>query len=249
MVRALRTFAALLAVAAAAGCTVSETNPPALAGPSELGLSLTLAATPDVLSQDGSSQSTVVIQAMDPNGQPVRNLGLRVEVTLGGRPADYGTLVPGKNVSTGSDGRATLWYTAPPAPVQSVDTGANIITLAVTPSGSDYRTANPRTVDIRLVPLGVIVPQGGPTADFIFGPPLPRVLELVQFDGSLSTTEPGSTVDVYTWNFGDGDPPKEVKGSSATTHDFLKAGTYAVSLKVTDSAGRTHTVTKAVTIS
>ena len=42
MVRALRTLAALLAVAAAAGCTVSETNPPALVGPSELGLSLTL---------------------------------------------------------------------------------------------------------------------------------------------------------------------------------------------------------------
>ena len=90
------------------------------------------------------------------------------------------------------------------------------------------------------MPPGVIVPPTGPTADFIFGPPLPRALEFVQFDGSLSTTEPGSTIDVYTWNFGDGDPPKEVKGSSATTHDFLKAGTYAVSLKVTDSAGRTH---------
>jgi hypothetical protein len=235
MVRALRTFAALMAVAAAAGCTVSETNPPALAGPSELGLSLTLTATPDVLTQDGSAQAKVVI-GRDQNGAK-RNLDLRVDIAW--RPIRLRHASPGK-----TRGRAAMLCHGAPRAVRRT-----IITLAVTPSGSDYRTADPRTVDIRLVPLGVIVPQGGPTADFVFGPPLPRALEFVQFDGSLSTTEPGSTIDVYTWNFGDGDPPKEVKGSSATTHDFQKAGTFAVSLKVTDSAGRTHTVTKAVTIS
>ena len=246
MERALRTFAALLAVAAVAGCTVKGTSYPALTGPSELGLSLTLSATPDVLSQDGSSQAQVEIVARDPNGQPVRK-DFRVEITLAGRPADYGTLSPGKTVSTGSDGRARLVYTAPPAPLQAVDTGANIITLAVTPLGSDYNAATTRTVDIRLVPPGVIVPPNGPIADFTFAPTSPRALELVQFDGGTSTTDQGATIDVYNWNFGDGDT-KEVKGTSATTHDFLKAGTYVVSLKISDSMGRTHTVSKAVTI-
>jgi hypothetical protein len=248
MVRAFRTFVALCAVAAATACTMKGTDTPPLAGPSELGLSLTLTATPDVLSQDGSDQATLVIQARDATGQPVRNLGLRVEIVLAGRPADYGTLSPGKVVSTGSDGRAVVVYTAPAAPLQTVDTGSNIITLAVTPSGTDYNNATTRTVNIRLVPPGVIVPTSGPRADFTFAPSVPRVLEIIQFDGSLSTTDQGATIDVYTWTFGDGDVKVINAPMTSTTHDFLKAGVYSVSLKVADSMGRTHTVTKAVTI-
>jgi len=52
-----------LALAASVGCTVHKTEAPPLSGPSELSLSLTMLATPDTLSQDGFSQSTIVIQA------------------------------------------------------------------------------------------------------------------------------------------------------------------------------------------
>ena len=245
MVRALRTFAALLAVAAAAGCTVSETNPPALVGPSELGLSLTLTARPDVLTQDGSSQAQIEIQARDQNGQPKREaIPLRVEITVGGLIADYGTLSPGKNVSTGSDGRAVITYTAPPA---SLVSGDSVITLTVTPVGTDYITANPRTVNIRLVPPGIITGPG-PNADFLFSPTAPVTGAVVQFDASLSAPAEGQKITVYAWDFGDGDK-KVVNGSPITTHDFMTAGTFVVSLTVTDSGGSTHTVRKTVTIS
>ena len=47
----------LVAVMTATGCTVKETNAPAVTGPSELGLSVKVTATPDVLTMDGQSQS------------------------------------------------------------------------------------------------------------------------------------------------------------------------------------------------
>ena len=248
MVRALRTFAVLLAVAAAAGCTVKETNPPALAGPSELGLSLALQATPDVLTQDGSAQAQVVVTARDPNGQPVRNLGVRVEITQGGRIADYGTLSPGKNVSTGSDGRAILTYTAPPAPLQSVDTGADIITLAVTPSGSDYAQAVTRTVNIRLVPPGVIIPPSNITAGFT-SPATAAELENVVFnaspcgDGDAKDCTRGSIAG-YAWDFGDG----TTGTGMTTTHQYHRSGTYLVTLTVSDALGRAVSTSKSCVI-
>ena len=246
MVRALRTFAALLAVAAAAGCTVSETNPPPLAGPSELGLSFTLAARPDVLTQDGSSQAEIRIQAWNQNGQPRREVvPLRVEITVGGLAVDYGTLSPGKNISTGSDGLAILTYTAPPAPLVSADT---VITLTVTPVGADYNNATPRTVDIRLVPPGVITGLDAPSADFLFSPTAPGVGAVVQFDASFSRASPGQSIAVYEWDFGDG-YRKVIHGSATTTHDFMTARTFAVSLTITDSGGSTHTVAKPVKVS
>ena len=64
-----------------AGCTVSHTPAPPLQGPSELGLSLTITANPDVLSMDGASQSRITIEARDANGQLLPNKQLRVEIS------------------------------------------------------------------------------------------------------------------------------------------------------------------------
>jgi len=69
MARALRFLALVAAVAlGASACTVKKTEAPALTGPSELGLSLTVSATPDILTQDGSSQATVTVVARDSAG-------------------------------------------------------------------------------------------------------------------------------------------------------------------------------------
>ncbi|QDY88907.1 PKD domain-containing protein [Arthrobacter sp. UKPF54-2] len=63
------------------------------------------------------------------------------------------------------------------------------------------------------------------------------------FDGSGSTDTDG-TVAGYAWNFGDG-----ATGSGATaSHGYAAAGTYQVTLTVTDNAGATGTVTRAVTV-
>src|SRR5688572_5936866 len=56
----------------AAGCTLNDASAPPLQGPSELGLSLSLSAIPDMLAHDGASQAQIIVQARDANGQPAR---------------------------------------------------------------------------------------------------------------------------------------------------------------------------------
>jgi len=69
---------------AIAGCALDKQGAPSLTGPSELALSLTTTATPDVITQDGTSQSTIQIVARGPNGQPwTEPLQLRAEVRVG----------------------------------------------------------------------------------------------------------------------------------------------------------------------
>jgi PKD repeat protein len=215
---------------ALAGCTIKKTDKPPLAGPSELALALSLYANPDVLTQDGASQSQVVIQARDPNGQPVKNLPLRADIVVDGVYVDYGRL-SAKNLVTESDGRATTFYTPPIASLIAVDPG-RVVTILVTPIGSDYRGAEPRRVDIRLVPPGVITPPNGtPTPAFSFSPTSPLTYTPVYFDASASTDD-GQIVS-YTWNFGDG---SSGSGQQAT-HEYREAGDYLVTLTIVDDMG------------
>src|SRR5690349_8633412 len=87
-----RTAAALVAVAATAACTVHSTDVPSLAGPSELALTLKVTATPDSITQDGGSQSSVKVTAIGPDGKPISGLPVRVDMVVGGVPQDFGTL-------------------------------------------------------------------------------------------------------------------------------------------------------------
>src|SRR5687768_9316220 len=106
-----KTFMLITAVAAA-GCTMANVDPPPLAGPSEMSLALTVSANPDVLSLDGSSQSLITIEARDTNGQLATNVPLRVEILADGLVTDFGAL-SARTLVTGSNGRASLTYTAP----------------------------------------------------------------------------------------------------------------------------------------
>jgi len=64
------------------------------------------------------------------------------------------------------------------------------------------------------------------------------------FDGSGSSA-PGSTITSYAWSFGDGG-----NGSGATaSHAYAAAGTYPVTLTVTNAQGLTGSVTQQVTVS
>ena len=87
------------------------------------------------------------------NGEPLRNLSLRNEITVGGMPVDFGTL-SARNAVTGADGRATFVYTAPPSPAVAVD-AFTVVDIVVTPIGSDFNNSASRTAAIRLVPPGV----------------------------------------------------------------------------------------------
>src|ERR1700730_11471487 len=84
--------AAALALLAVSSCTTKKQPTPSLTGPADVGTSLSITATPDVLAQDGASQALVTITARDGNGQPIRSLPLRAEIAVSGTIADFGTL-------------------------------------------------------------------------------------------------------------------------------------------------------------
>src|SRR6266496_4472251 len=64
------------------------------------------------------------------------------------------------------------------------------------------------------------------------------------FDGSDSKGF-DATITSYSWNFGDGSPAET---GSAVTHTYAAAGSYKVTLTVTDSGGATDTQTNNVTV-
>lgn len=242
------TVAALCATAlsaALAGCTVKKTEAPALAGPSEYGLSLRTTVTPDILEQDGLSQSVVEIVARGPDGRPQRGVPLRVEINVGGVAVDYGRL-SNRSPVTGDDGVARVTYTSPPPPAEAVDT-FTIVTLYITPVGGDFAGSNSRSVELRLVPRGVIIPpNNAPVPAFVVSPTPVTSLTPVTFDASGTRDEGGAcgAACAYSWNFGDGS-----SGSGmVTTHEFRTAGTFVVRLTVIDARGGSATTSQSITV-
>src|SRR5687768_3548221 len=211
----------------AAGCTMANVEPPPLAGPSEMSLALTISANPDVLSLDGFSQTLVTIEARDTNGQLATNVPLRVEILANGLTTDFGAL-SARTLVTGSNGRASFTYTAPPF------VGGEIpeLQLSVTPTGTDASAHFRRVVSVRLVQPGSI--GVNPTADFTFVPEKPAAFADVRFDGSISTAGLGAVITSYVWDFGDGRSATGVR----PTHQYREVGNYLVTLTVTDSNGR-----------
>ena len=216
---------ALLAVALfASACTVTDTVPPPLSGPSELSLSLAITANPDVLSQDGGSQSVISIDARDAKGQPAANQLLYLEIDGG----DFGAL-SARTVVTNGQGRATFTYTAPAG---SPGNETSNVAIRVRPSGTDNAAQLSRVVNIRLNPSGTIN-TGAPTPRFTFLPTDPGANQTVRFDATLSTPSRGAEIRTYTWDFGDG---SSATGATAS-HAYSAPGSYGVKLTVTDSQG------------
>lgn len=230
----LTKFIAPFLLAATVACTVQETAPPPLTGPSELALRIAMQALPDSILQDGFSQSVINIDASGVEGRPVRGLPMRVEIIAGGVIQDFGTL-SAKTVVTGDDGRARVTYTAPPRPAEPVD-DFTVITIFATPIGNDQRGEIPRSVDIRLVPPGVILPpNSAPVPEFDVSPPAPTSFENVTFDASRTTDEgfPCGPRCTYAWDFGDGTTATGIFAS----HTYRTIGTFQVKLTVTDQRG------------
>ena len=232
-------------VLTAAGCTVKDSQAPALTGPSGLALTLNLNAIPDSLSQDGGSQSSVKVTAIGPDGRPQSGVPLRVDMMVGGVAQDYGSL-SARSIVTNSDGVATVIYTAPPGPSNGVfgtcnSLPGNCVSIVATATGTNFATANPQQVQIRLVPTGIILPPASqPTAAFTMSPTTALANVPVIFDASNSTPGTGaSSISSYSWNFGDG-----TSGTgSSVSHTFTSQQTFNVSLTVTNDRGLSATTT------
>jgi PKD repeat protein len=226
--------AASLAAGTGIGCSVEEPSP-SMTGPSEFATSIALAASPDQLPRDGSSQSMVTATVRNEAGRPVSGQRLAVSTNVG--------TVSQSEVVTGEDGRATFAFVAPGAGV-----GFSSAAISVTPIGGTTRTSFARTLNIPLTGRSGVTSAREPIALFTFSPTAPTQGDIVTFDASTSTDE-GTTVRcldlcTYSWDFGG-----EATGSGrVTTYRFQSARTYSVTLTVTDAAGSTGTSTQNVAV-
>jgi len=86
----------------------------------------------------------------------------------------------------------------------------------------------------------ITIGQGAlPTAAFVLSPSSPVVNQTVNFNAAGSQAEPGHNISNYAWTFGDG----STGGGALATHAYSNAGTYTVTLQVTDDVGRKSTLT------
>jgi PKD repeat protein len=249
----------IAAAVGVAGCT-KKTEAPPPTGPSTTGLSLELFASPDVLDIDGLSQSQITITARGPDGAPLSNVGVNLDIVAGSTIVDIGRLST-KSVNTGSDGRATVTYTSPAGAPQGNSDSFSTITIMGIPAGNDFSNAVARSVDIRLRPRGVILPEAfAPVPRFTFGPTPAIEDQDIRFDASSSiascapdpsdpnnaakcTPGPGNIVS-YLWDFGNGRTGNGVKSSTF----YQATGTFTVKLTVTNDRGLTNSATQPITI-
>lgn len=242
---ALYLLAAAVALTAS-GCLNEDASPDPFIGPSELGLALSLSASPDVLPTDGASQSLLTILARDGAGQAVPNLSLRLQLRFGGVLQDVGR-ISARTLVTGQNGTALATYTAPAA--GAVDGGAAVEVL-VTPVGDNFANAVPRTMTIRLVPTGTVVPPQDYTTGFRFSPDSPAEFQEVLFETACvagtqnCVHDPSGQVVRYAWAFGDG----ATGAGPSVTHAYAGPGTFSVTLTVTDAFGRTASTIRTVTV-
>jgi PKD repeat protein len=253
MAKALRTFAAVAAALVVGGCTVHQAAAPSLSGPSELALSFGVTATPDTLTQDGTSQSVVRVAAFDAQGKPLAGLAVRLDIGVNGVLQDYGRLST-KSIVTGSDGKATTVYTAPPpVPTGGVyDTPA--VTIVATPIGDNFQAASTQSATIHLVPPGIILPPSdAPTPKFSYYPTPVTVGASTAFDASGSCAVavdangncPGAgTITSYSWDFGDG----STGSGRQVSHTFTAPSSYTVTLTVKNDLGLAASSAQAIAV-
>jgi hypothetical protein len=253
---ARRLWAPVLAlVLAGGGCGLNEVDMPEFDGPAELGTSVTLTASPDIVVADGFSTALVQATVRDQNGRPVsgRPIFFSVADALG-RSADIGSLRSGTGTGVGtgitqatnSQGIAQVIYESP---ARTDATANQTITIAARPVGTDANAALYREVRIELRSAEPrLFPQDPtntpPTCFFIIEPAQGpyRVRQTISFQTRSADLD--GTIVRYEWFFGDGtrsDRPDVAKV-------YLFSGTYTVTHVVTDNVGGQSACSAAITI-
>ena len=115
------------------------------------------------------------------------------------------------------------------------DAGTFSATLTVTDTGGSMGSRS-KTV--------VVGTSGDPVAGFVFSPTTPGIGDQIVFNGASSTAVSPRTIVSYAWEFGTG----STRSGMIVSKTYDTAGTYNVSLTVTDDAGNKGTTSQAVTV-
>lgn len=127
--------------------------------------------------------------------------------------------------------------------VQGVGAVGQSSTLTLTLFTFNDKDGNniPRTIQNGTITLKASAPAGATAADFSFGPTNPSPGTSVQFSDRSSS---GLSITSWRWDFGD--------GASSTVqnpvHTFANAGSFTVTLTITDSNGTVATASKTITV-
>lgn len=233
MTRRLLTIWAVVTAVSGAACTVSQAPTPTLAGPSGFATNITVTANPDTVVLNGQ-QSLIIVQARDATGAPLANLRVHLDVLVGGLPSNCGRLSL-TDVTTASDGTSAVVFTAPtfPLPMPECSGLGGSLTIRVFAVGTNAMATNPVSASINVLTPSSISQSTVFAVNFTMSPNPGVVNVPVTFSNSGSVS-PGHTITSYVWTFSDG----ATKSGSSVTHDFNPAGTYTVTLTITDDIGQ-----------
>lgn len=190
----------------------------------------------------GTSQNVLVINPAVPNASFTSSPGAPAVAQAVQFNATASTAAAGHTITRYAwnfgDGSTTASSSSTTSHSYS-SAGLFTVTLTVTDDVGQTNTASNTTT----VSAGI-------TALFTVSPTNPRVSDTVTFNGSGSTTTSGATFTKFLWDFGDNSGEVDTGSTSTTTHVYSVGGgrIYTVRLTVTDSAGRTATVTLTVTV-
>ena len=195
----------LASVLLSSACNVHETVPPPLTGPSELALSLSMAASPDHVTQDGSSTATIAVIAREINGKPISNVELRFDIVVNNQAPTSAACRPRRRLPTDRDARRSS--TRRPPLRRSRRAGRRrVVTITAEPVGTNFSTSNvlDRQVELLVAPPPPPPPvAGAPTASVTFSPASPKVGQIVTFNAASSAAQAGHQIMDWYWEFGD----------------------------------------------
>jgi PKD repeat protein len=178
--------------------------------------------------QVGSSNQPPVASFAATPTQPMVNAWVQFDAT-GSTDSDGSITSYSWNFGDGTtDTGNVAWH-------RFASSGTFVVTLTV--------TDNDGATDATSMAIQVGSANQAPVASFAYTPTNPLVNAWVQFDATGSSDSDGSIAS-YAWNFGDG----TTDTGSVVWHRFSSAGTYLVTLTVTDNDGATNSTSQSVVV-
>ena len=220
------------------GTGVSATHSYAMAGT----FTVTLTVTDDTGATNSVMTDIIVTDAAPPvNIPPVAMITAPATAAIGMAvtfDASASTDLDGTITSYDWDFGDTLTGTGVSATHSYAMAGTFTVTLTVT---DDTGATNSAMTDI--IVTDAAPPGNAPPVAMMITPPVAAIGMAVTFDASGST-DPDGTIASYDWDFGDA-----ITGTGvSTTHTYMTAGTFTITLTVTDDAGATNSVMADITV-